>query len=160
MAATINRCQPELLATRVCAQSETPQILVAAVGSLGGRHSYEDQRETHSNSLRGTWTSKEFEGIRPGKLLGFVLRANRQSGIQTSVVVSHSIRAEAALEPYSQSQTTVGELHSGRASAAPGHPNFGCGASSPLGYGCKRNNLGWTGFYLNSCCIRCEPFCL
>ncbi len=69
----------------------------------------------------GVKTSKEFEGILPGRLLGFVLHVSRQTGSQTSVVASHSIRAEAALEPYSQSQTTVVELHSGQASAAPGN---------------------------------------
>ncbi len=57
--------------------------------------------------------------------LGFVLHANRQSdyGRGTSP------------------RTGLGGV--GKTSSQ--HPNLGCGASSPLGYGCKRSNLSWTG---------------
>ncbi len=90
------------------------------MGSLGGRHSYEDQREDPQQ-----FVAKDFrpEGVRRDSSweTSRIRPTREQTDSQTTVVASHSIRAEAALEPYSQSQTTVVELHFGRASAASGN---------------------------------------
>ncbi len=146
-----------------CAQGESPQIWWQRWDPWVEDISTRINEKTHSNSLRRTSDQKEFEGIRPGRLLGFVLHANRQTVRLRSwrrIPYELRLRWNPIHSPRLRSWNyTSGGLRRRRETSSQ-HPNFGCGASSTLGYGCKRNNLGWTGFYLNSCCIRREPFCL
>ncbi len=118
---------------------------------FGGSGATRINEKTYSNSLQKTSDQKEFEGIRPGRLLGFVLHVNRQTvRLRSWRRTPYELRLcwNPIHSPRLRSWNyTSGELRRHRETSSQ-HPNFGCGASSFLGYGCKRNNLGWTGFYL------------
>ncbi len=81
------------------------------------------------------------------KTLGFVLHANRQSDYGRGVALHTSLGCVGTLftVPDCGRGTSLQTGLGGVGKTSSQHPNLGCGASSPLGYGCKRSNLSWTG---------------